>query len=162
MPEITKDGTKIYHTRDKQYEVEQGLLNVYFDALEGIKDIIVNSQKLDDPRIDAMAIYVSSFALNEDEFTKLCDQRDAEIENALMNHRGDAKMQAYARYNANMKAIVRANTLFDRFMGYRVKQEIMRIAPDNLEKEAEEKYPDIYERMACMKTDDDDKKEVKT
>jgi hypothetical protein len=155
MPEIKKDGTKIYHTRDKQYEVESGLLQVYFDALEGIKDIIVNSQKLDDPRIDAMAIYVSSFALNEEEFTKLCEKRDMEIETALKRNKGDAKMQAYARYNANMKAIVRANTLFDRFMGYRVKQEIMRVAPEKFEKEMEEKYPDMYEYMAGKKHPED-------
>lgn len=152
MPQITPDGTKIYHTRDKQYEVEAGLLQVYFNSLEGLKDIVVNSEKgYEDPRIDMMAVMVSSFALNEEEFDELCKQRDDAIKEAIEEHRGDAKMQAYARFTANMKAIVRANTKFDRFMGYRTKQEIMRVEPEGHKEEVKEKYPDIEERWACKK-----------
>lgn len=150
MPEITPNGTKIYHTRDKQYEVESGLLQVFFNALEGINNIVVNSEKgYADPRIDMMVIYLFSFALNEEEYEDLCERREQEIMEALDKYQGSSKKQEYAKYNANMKAVVRATKLFDRFMGYRTKQEIMRIAPPELDKEMKEKFPDVESKWAC-------------
>lgn len=152
MPKITPDGTKIYNTRDKQYEVEAGLLQVYFNSIEGLKDIVVNSEKgYEDPRIDMMAVLVSSFAINEDEFNELCERRDAEVQEAIDSHPNDPKKRAYAKFTANMKAIVRANTQFDRFMGYRIKQEIMRVEPQQNKEKTEKEYPEAPDKWVGQK-----------
>lgn len=149
MPTIKPDGTKIYHTRDKQYEVDGGLLQVFFNALEGINNIVIHSEKgYADPRIDMMVIYLFSFSLNEEEYDALCERREEEIMAALEKYKGDAKKQEYAKYNVNMKAVVRTTKLFDRFMGYRTKQEIMRIAPAETDEKLKEEYPDIDNKWA--------------
>jgi len=156
MARIEKDGTKIYQTEDRQYKVKDQLLNTMFDTINGYKDIIVSSSHSDpygDPRIDALTLLLTTFTLSEEECLSLIEWRDSAIEKeATAEATSDRNKQIF---NINIKTLAKCMANFDNYFGIKKRQEIMRIASPEIEKQKEELGGDEYLGMMFSQTFED-------
>jgi len=128
MARIEKDGTKVYQTEDRQYKVKEQLLGSIFSCIDKFADIIVTADQNDpygDPRFDALTLYMTTFALSEEECLKIIDERDAMIDK--LDFSVDKKILNRKMFMINIKTIVRCQSNFDNYYGIKKRQEIMRL-----------------------------------
>lgn len=137
-----KTGDKIYQTEDRQYVVKDQLLNVLFDSFRGFKDIIVTAEKSDpygDPRFDALTLFLTTFALDEEGSDSLIEERDRMIAERINPEKMTPKEQNKEMFNINIKTIAKCQSIFDNYYGIKKKQEIMRLSSPKTQA-AKEKY----------------------
>lgn len=141
MARIGKDGTKIYQTEDRQYKVKDQLLNSMFACMDGIKDVIVTANKndpYDDPRIEALTLYLTTFTLSENSCLKMIKERAKMIEDEV-DFTEDKAVTNRKLFMVNIKTIVKCQASFDNYYGIKKRQEIMRMESPAIKK-AKEKF----------------------
>lgn len=140
MARMTKDGSKIYQTEDRQYKVKDQLLNSMFACLDGIKDVIVTANKndpYDDPRIEALTLYLTTFTLSEESCLDMIKERAKMIEEEI-DFTEDKSIINRKMFMVNIKTIVKCQSSFDNYYGIKKRQEIMRLDSPTITKAKED------------------------
>jgi hypothetical protein len=152
-----KTGEKVYMTEDRQYVVKEQMVSSIFNVLAGIKDVIVTADPKNvfgDPRIDALTVFLATYALDEDDYDKLIEERNALIDEVMDSDAMSPAQHNRKIFDINMKTVVKCQSNYDSIYGIKKKQEIMRVAPPEYEAE-KEKYGGDEELGKLMAQGDD-------